>query len=211
MLDKKSGLVILVCAVSASGIAATGCACEEEGETPVTIADVTYSGDGCPAGSASVAFNEGRTAFTIAFDEYVASLEDVTAWAEVQRSCTIEVGLDLPEGVRATAATVDHRGFVELGSGVVAEERAEYTSGGTSVSRDTQFRGPMNEDYLRRDPFGRRVPLWSACTGGRSVVIDTGIDIAQVEDGAASLGMITVDSIDFNLLEGGGAVSEACR
>jgi hypothetical protein len=213
MLDKRSRLMILACAVSASGIAAMGCACESENEeeTPVTIPDVSYSGDGCPEGSATVAFNKDRTAFTLALDEYVASLESVTTWAEVQKSCQIKVDLDLPEGWRATVATVDHRGSVELGSGVDAVQRTEYTPGGAvSVVRESRLEGPKTEDYLRRDTFGRRLSLWSTCTGERSIVLNTEINVAQVEDGAEQLGTITVDSIDVDLHEDGGVVAEEC-
>lgn len=206
MLNKKSCLMILACAASASGIAAMGCGCEDGDKALVTITEVRYSGDGCPEGSVSVEFNKDRTAFTLVFGEYAASLGYVTTWATVQKSCAIEVDLHVPEDYRDPVAAVDYRGYVHLGYGVEGLQRTEYSySDLEPVVRESRFRGPVEEDYVRRDTFDHP---WATGTGPQSIILDTGIDVAQVEDGADQLGMILVGNIDFYLYEDGSAVAE---
>ncbi|KAJ3412621.1 hypothetical protein HDV05_000432 [Chytridiales sp. JEL 0842] len=167
------------------------------GNTPdpskVFIESLTYGGSGCPQGTVSRNFNPTKTAFTLIFDQYIASIGPGIPVAERRKNCNLNIGLRVPQGWQYSIATVDYRGYMDLSRGVRGTQSASYYFQGeiAQARKDTPFNGPQTRSYTIRDSFGLQSTVWSPCGAKANVNIASSIALT-----GSGTGLLTTDSID---------------
>jgi hypothetical protein len=194
-------------AVLGSCVIASGAMAQEAPEW-VRIRSITYAGSGCQAGTVAQNVAPDRLAFTLLFDSYIAEVGPHISLANSRRNCQINIDLDYPSGWTYTVYSVDYRGFAKLDPGVNAIQKASYYfQGGSGPSKETRFYGPLEKDYRLRDTFGNET--WSQCRSVRSLNINTQV---RLENRFAphNSGLITVDSIDGQVIQTYGFVWRRC-
>lgn len=159
----------------------------------VHIQSITANGNGCPLGSMSTSVSPDAKAFTLFFDQYIASAGPGIPITEKNKVCQINVDLRFPGGYSYSVISVDYRGYASLERGAVGRQRSEYWIQGVTSQRkvyQSTFYGPKAEDYLLSDRLGVGADVWSPCGATRALNISSRVTI---EGGR---GLLTVDSID---------------
>ncbi len=163
----------------------------------VYIASFTYGGTGCPQGSLGYSFNNDRTAFTLLFDQFVASSGPGTAFTQSRKNCQINMNVRLPQGYSYAISTIDYRGYVELDPRVNAVQTVtSYFQGDIRQSTSSKsFYGPMAEDYVTRDALAIESIVWSPCGATANLNINAAVRVDNSRDRNAR-GLMTTDSVD---------------
>jgi hypothetical protein len=156
-------------------------------------AGITYSGTGCPPGSASVALAEDRSSFTILFSRFIASNGSPT---DNRKDCMIDVDLVYPEEWSFAIQAIDYRGYAQLPAGMSAVHRSQFLfQGNGSPNARTSLVGPLNEDYFIRE----EQPLeFSKCRTRMKGRIRT---VLQLNGSSTQPAQMTVDSVDQSVIQ----------
>lgn len=169
----------------------------------VHVNSISYAGTGCPAGSVAGNLSEDLQAFTLLFDSYTAEAGPALQLSEGRKACVLNVDVHVPSGWQYSILTIDTRGYLQLEPGTSAFQQNKYYFQGDlrSVTKRSDFRGPLVKDYMFRDLIGIESTVWSPCGMNRSLNIATSAGVS------ASFGrraLATVDSIDgeFHLVYG---------
>lgn len=157
----------------------------------------SYAGSGCPQDS--VAIGTSPTAFTLLFDSFIAEDGDDVRARENTKVCTVRVPVSVPDGYQISIDSVDHRGFVSLSHkktwGFLKTwfrvKGNMWATNGTSQS--DYFRGPLDEDYFRRDLVTKNVRQWSPCGGSFHFDIHTYMHVHAARHESA---LMTLDTSD---------------
>jgi len=92
----------------------------------VTIKGITYGGTGCPQGTMSAQIASDRTAITLIFDEYIASIGPGIAVTEQRKNCQLNVNLQYPGGFQYSVLSADYRGYASIQKGVTGTLKSTY-------------------------------------------------------------------------------------
>ena len=170
----------------------------EPNPAQVSIRNIAYGGSGCRQGSVGQILSPDAKAFTLLFDEYVAEAGPGVSLAEGRKSCQIAVDLKFPSGWSYSLFTVDYRGYARLDSGTTGLQQSSYYFQGSpsQATLRSEFRGPVNRDYLIRDKLGLDAVVWSPCGATRAVVINTQV---RVSASGSKRALLTTDSITGEL------------
>jgi hypothetical protein len=198
-ITKPWSAVVLAIVFSIVAVAFAGAAPPAPPAGSVTIDGVEYSGEGCPAGTASIAVSDDRLAFTVIFSAFTAELESGGA-PTIRRKCKLHAKVTIPRNWQYALTSVDFRGFVSLESGVKATEQATYHMSGESptTTAAVTWPGPMSDDFAMRDVGDAAPVLWSRCGQGRNLMITTDLLVDNKGNPQGS-GLLTMDSIDSEI------------
>ena len=185
-------LCIVICCSSASSLADKPLA----HPAAVAIDSVTYSGDGCPAGSVAVGLSPDGEAFTVAFSQLFAAVGSGLAAEDAGQHCRLHIKLSVPAGWSYALASVDYRGFVMLDDGMTATRQSNYHISGESPVKalGSTWSGALDDNYSVRD-LGAGAPApayWSRCGKGKNLIIDSRLHV----HGTSGQGLVTVDALD---------------
>lgn len=162
------------------------------------VQSLTYAGSGCPQGTVASSFSADRKVFTLIFDQFVATLGSGVPATENRKNCLVVLRLSAPPGQTWTLLDTQYRGYVQLASGVTAQQSADYSDLATTVSATSNFNGPVAKDYLAADTVALHQDR-DAC-GSESILLVN----SQVRLLGSGQGQITTDSIDGKLTHLGG-------
>jgi len=173
-----------------------------------TIADIQYSGTGCPQGSAAVVVSPDLRAFTVGFDEYGASIpfpDGDPAQPPIRgdrENCLLILTLDYDPGWRFAIFTVNYEGGTQLqNENVVAQQISTYRfqgqTGGAKFS--SEWRGPTDELFFVTDEVV--APVFSPCGALRALQINTTVSVNNFAGKPTDFGSIAQDIIDGQLSE----------
>jgi hypothetical protein len=184
-----AALIVICCAVSPS-------LAKKPAPTTVAIDSVTYSGDGCPAGSVVVTLSPDGEAFTVAFSQLFAAVGSGVAPEDAAHRCKLHLKLTVPPGWSYALASVDYRGFVALEPGLTATRQSRYHISGESPEKTvgSTWSGAFEDSYMVRD-LGDGAPApayWSRCGKGKNLMIESRLDVK----GGSGEGLVTVDALD---------------
>lgn len=177
-------------------------------ETPdhISVRSLSYSGDGCPSGSARAVIAPDQAAFTLIFDRLAAAAGPDAAYS-AEAHCRLIVDLDYPAGWQFAIGTVDFRGFAALDAGTWGGVRTNlrFRGGGQQAPAITILKGPLTQDFTRHEDFVARGRETSPCRPGsqRDIVIDTVLHAhaAVAQPLLSGRALLTMDSIDGGLGE----------
>lgn len=162
----------------------------------LSYGEPSYKGSGCPEGSIVMATSP--TAFTMLYDSFIAEAGDGIKAREHTKVCSVRVPVEVPTGYQIAIDSVDHRGFVDLSdkswgflkSWFRVKGKSWYTHGSSKLD---YFRGPLIEDYTRRDLVSKHHRQWSPCGGNFHFDIYTYMHVNARRYNTA---LLTLDSSD---------------
>ncbi|WP_022952538.1 DUF4360 domain-containing protein [Leucothrix mucor] len=161
----------------------------------VTLQDVGYGGNGCPAGSASVTISPDKQSVSVLFDEYIAEAGGQGQRTFSRMKCDIAFSLKVPNGISVSLIDADYRGFMDLPRGARADFSRDYFfAGARGPSLKSNWNGQKSDDYLIKDRLGVMANVWSPC--GASVILRSKT-AASVRTNRGNEAMLTVDSVDL--------------
>ncbi len=152
------------------------------------IHSITYSGDGCPAGTVGQSLSNDRLNFTLIFDQFVASHPA----GDTSKTCGLTFSVFVPAGTVDLSLELDARGYTQVNAYHSTFSRLSTDGGADSL---LMFEGTAR-DYLNTVTDNRTS---SACEDRYEAVSVT----ARVSIGGAlfiqDVSQITTDSIDGRL------------
>lgn len=173
----------------------------------VPVGQLSYGGNGCPAGTTQVSFAPDNLSFSILFDNFVAETNPSARQPRDVMRCNLVIPLDIPEGLRARITRVDYRGFVGIPAQGSAKLRSMYSftmkrrgprndpeREGEQIFLTETFRGPIMEDYFLSSDVMQDQDIVSPCGGPTRLRINNEIVIQSRDRTQES--RVTIDSID---------------
>lgn len=163
--------------------------------TGVGISGASYTGDGCPQGSARVVVSQDSQALTVIFDRFLAYQGPGISHQEAKRDCRLEVELIYPEGWRPTIASVHYRGFAQLSENTFGKQLSKYRFGGRPFMKPSHMllKGDYMGDYFKADESGHTPRGWAKCGRSEHISIETSIQVGGPQFAPAYL---SIDSLD---------------
>lgn len=166
----------------------------------VTIDLVNANGSGCPVGSAVIALQPDKTAFTISYSKYTAAIGAGTGTTDFRKNCQIGARLHVPQGFTFALASADYRGFAAMKPGVSAVEGANYyfTGAPQTIVKQHPVAGPLQNPWVTHDVIPFASLEFAPCGGKRDLNINTSL-LLQGAGPAGTTSTITMDSTDLSL------------
>ena len=164
----KQTKIILAISVLASSQAILSCSTSEAtpDSSAVSIQDIGYAGNGCPAGSATVLLADDRQSVSVLIDEYIVEAGGTDQRTFDRKKCDIAFGLKVPSGVSVSLLNAEYHGFIDLPEGAEATLSRDYFfAGNQGPELTTNWNGSVNKGFEIKDS----VDIWSAC--GADVVL----------------------------------------
>lgn len=184
-------------------IAAQSAFADQPNPAEIHVNSIGYAGTGCPAGSVAGNLSEDLQAFTLLFDQYTAEAGPSLQLRDSRKACVVNIDLHVPQGWQYSILTVDTRGYLQLEARTSAFQQNKYYFQGDlrAVTKRSDFRGPLSQDYTVRDLIGIESLVWSPCGMNRALNVATSVGV-MASSGRRALA--TVDSIDgeFKLIYG---------
>ncbi|PUU75612.1 hypothetical protein B9Z19DRAFT_993805, partial [Tuber borchii] len=161
------------------------------GPGQVTITGVTYTGSGCPPGTAHISISPDWAKFTLIFDSFGLKLP------EAHKDCTLNFQVSYPLGYQFTISKIDYTGYVLLGLGVTAKQTSSHWFSGFVGDKQTfqstlygPYSGQYSGHYILPGPLPGAV--WSPCGASTTVNINTQLFLNSNKPN--SPGMINISS-----------------
>ena len=133
---------------------------------------------------------------TLIFDSYVASIGPGTAVTDNRKNCQLNLNIHYPPGFQFSLFSADYRGYAQLDKGVNGTQKSTYYFSGQTqqVSTETDFTGPMDQDYLFHDVAQSTSVVWSPC--GAEGLLNINSQVRLTSNSKTASGELTTDSID---------------
>jgi hypothetical protein len=151
---------------------------------PVTVDVTSVAGEGCPAGTSSVAMSLDNEAFTVTYSDFLVQ--------SGKKSCTIELRINHAAGYTYGVAATDYRGFAHLEAKAKGVVRNDYHFPGFPTRHSTHaYQGPISDNWYATDtPDGVQ---HGPCKERKPLVIETELKVT----GTGSF--MTMDSTDSSV------------
>lgn len=162
----------------------------------VQIVGLTYGGTGCPSGTVSSVLSDDRTIMTLIFDAYVAAIGPGIRITDARKNCQLNINLRYPGGFQYSIFSADYRGYAYLEEGVTGTQRSAYYFSGQleQTVTETQWVGPLDEDYVLHDEADSTSIVWSPCGQNGALNINSQVRLTSTNPNAT--GLLTSDSLD---------------
>ncbi|KAJ2936728.1 hypothetical protein H1R20_g370, partial [Candolleomyces eurysporus] len=151
----------------------------------------------CPASSVTYVLNAAGSAFSIVFSEFSAEAGPGASAGSDTKTCTLNLGMNIPAGYRFSLEAVDSRGFYHLESQVKASRKFTYSFSGSTGTGTTssEVSGPLQGDFAHIDAFEDAGP--SPCGGSTTLNLVSRISVDNTAN-TSGIGFIAIDTIDSN-------------
>jgi hypothetical protein len=162
------------------------------------IQQPSYSGPGCPRGSASATLSPDGKTLSILFDTYIVEVGSHVGRSKETKTCQIHIPFKVSPGYQVQVVKMDYRGFFSLPAGARATFGAGYRfldpyearSSLPAVTRGGVAHGPRDEDFMISS-FTIGSPL-SPC--GQDFILAADSSLKLESNGEQALS--TIDSLD---------------
>lgn len=164
--------------------------------TGIEVLNVT--GTGCRADTTTVAVSPDNEAFTVTYSGYLAQAGPGTSKSEARRDCRLNLKIRPPQGYAYTVSRADYRGYVELGPGATATQRANYRFAGPRPADHVHtFAGPLADNWQSTDAAEGAALAFGGCGAVRVLSIDTELTVTAGNTSETSY--VAMDSADGTL------------
>lgn len=167
----------------------------------LSTGNVTYSGSGCPLGSARAVLSPDQRALSVLFDRYSLEVGGESGLRRSSVDCSIRVPFYVPAGYRARIVKIDYRGYTSVPPGA----RATFTAGLrfldqsgrdlsniNRVARGKVFLGPKMQEFQLSSAVSG--PQTSPC--GQSFLLQADSHVLLQTNNFSEQVVTTVDSVD---------------
>ena len=133
---------------------------------------------------------------TLIFDSYVASIGPGISVVENRKNCQLNINIHYPPGFQFSLFSADYRGYAGLDAGVSGVQKSTYYFSGQTAqcSTETDFTGPVSQDYLFHDVAKSTSVVWSPC--GAEGLLNINSQVRLTSRNPKAGGELTTDSID---------------
>jgi len=169
----------------------------------VPTGQISYAGNGCPAGTMRVAFAPDNLSFSILFDQFVAEIAE-TARGRDAMNCSAVIPIEIPPNMQMEITRVDFRGFVNLPQRFQANLHSVFQFRGRGTQGDRlnlrfRFAGPVMDNYEistnAMNANGRtQESELSPCGGPAQLHVSNKLTL--LARGSREAAQVTIDSID---------------
>ena len=153
----------------------------------VYIQGITYSGTGCPPGTADISISSDRTTIVVDFDDHFCIPPPLT------KNCNINFNVHYPQGYSFTLFQTEYIGFVDLPNReCTANIWSSYWFAGFSSPSSFQkvWTGPVTQNFDIKDAFTQEKLVWSQCGASTTLNLNTRISLNR-----SGCGVFCVDKI----------------
>ncbi|RKS71649.1 uncharacterized protein DUF4360 [Actinomadura pelletieri DSM 43383] len=166
-------------------VAAPVFAASARGAPEIEISHV--NGSGCPDGSATV--EADADGFVVRYSAYAVRIGGDARPSDARRNCRLGLKVTPPEGLTYAVAGSDHRGFMQLESGVRAIFRSAHHYGNHSdrhpLRRD--IKGPGHEDWVITETRDETQFFWVPCGEKWGLILSTELALSTSNTSKASV------------------------
>lgn len=198
---------------------------DSQAPSQVYLGEVSFSGSGCSQKTASVALTPNKRAVSIVFDQFTAEAGADVARIIDRKNCQIVIPIIAPKGYRMAVAQLDYRGF----KGLPPQAQAQFKTFhqirypllnllGPKVTTTQNYNGPDAEDFFlsaqinNKPALGIGLPISTPITDpllnpilktcGGTYNLEINADLAVKANSQNEQTLLTLDSVDGELLEG---------
>ena len=162
----------------------------------VAVEVVTVNGSGCPDGTATVTPSRDNTAFTVAYQQYVAWAGGAAPPTDFRKNCQLNVRVSGPDGYTYAVTGIEHRGYAHLEPKASGLKRTTYYFQGDSRSRAVShdLQGPYDDSWRfvdRIDPADR---VYKPCGADRNLNINTEVRVDAGGSDPAKTSFVAMES-----------------
>lgn len=159
------------------------------------LGEATYSGSGCPAGTAAIVLSPDASEISVLFDQF--NLKQDATENRGLATCDIQVPMTVTPGYLVETTYVDYRGFANIPNrnGVTL-----YTTGFANTNRasarfsaQSLVMGPIQDEVFLRQRVPQTMPGNRKCPQSHSLRLNIR---AQMGGGRMYGGEFTLDSAD---------------
>lgn len=160
----------------------------------------SYSGTGCPNGSATAVLSpDGRT-LSVLFDSYVAEAGNHIGTTRDAKGCQINIPFSVPMGYAVQVVKLDYRGFTALPAGSRSTFGAGFrfleingrTTAARRVLRANVMVGPRSENFT----LTSMIPKSEFSPCGQNFILAAESHLNVQSNRAGEQALSTVDSLD---------------
>ncbi len=160
----------------------------------------SYSGTGCPSGSANAVLSPDGKTLSVLFDSYVAEAGSHIGITRDAKGCQINIPFSVPAGYAVQVVKMDYRGFTALPAGARSTFGAGFrfleingrTTAARRVLRANVMVGPKTENFTLTSLVPRAE--FSPC--GQNFVLGAESHLNVQSNRAGEQSLSTVDSLD---------------
>ena len=183
-------------------VAATGTpahATEElQGPENFKVNMIYMNGTGCPKGSVTVAVEEDREAFVIAFSKFTAEVGPNAKPTDMRKACKVGISLDIPSDFTYSVTRMVHSGYANLAAGATAQEKSIYNWTGDSSETFTHaLKGPYEDSWENVDEVVSGLVTEHPCGEERILNANVAVSVqAGTSNPKKTASFITLDSVE---------------
>lgn len=162
----------------------------------IEIGSLSYTGNGCPDGTARMVSSPDGQYISLLFDSFIANAGKNTEYnLEDTKICMLTVPVKVPYGYSATIKKVDYRGFLNVPKGSNAKIQIRYTySRRQGLIYTKTFPGEFIDSFVFSNQLDARAFVWSACGESTALTIDASLKVRSNHLEETTMG--SIDSAD---------------
>lgn len=177
-----------------AGLAAAQTPCNPP--SGITISGFSYSGDGCPQGSASTSISTDGTVVTFGFDGFQTYIGPGTSIKDHSHNCELHLNVNYPAGFSFAIIDATYHGYAQLDSGTTAtfystyyfsETASQTTTTTTSISGGGVW--AAGQVYTKED----QTPTIQRSPCGTTAILNVNNRIALSSTDSTASGEVTDD------------------
>ena len=164
----------------------------------IQIADVAFSGNGCPQGSVSTTISPDRTVVTFGFDEFQTYIGPGYNLGDKSKNCQLHLSLTYPGGYQFAVLDSTYHGFAQLDAGVNGTFYSSYyfsqDASATTTTRATISGGGAWADgqvYTKYDQIPTASVVYAPC--GAAGILNVNNRIVLTSASKTATGQVTDD------------------
>ncbi len=169
------------------------------------IENLSINGDGCPQDTVEKNVSSDRLSFSLVFHRYLAEIGHEVSPSEARKACQLNISLKIPKGWRFAIGSFEHRGYMRLDEGVMAEHKTLYYFQASDKVGEfsTGKKGPEEQAFFYQHQVKLQDSIWSACDQKRSLNIKTSMRLANLDSNRYpyASGLIGIDSIEGKFVD----------
>lgn len=144
----------------------------------VTVEDILYTGNGCPADSALVVISPDAQKMYVLFDAFQVTSGVQIGALSAEKTCNVSIKIKTPKGLSAAIVGIDYAGFSHLSFGTVAQVKSQHWLNQDLIaeSQHTLYGNTTGKFAYVTAPLGPSL-LWSPCTNSLNVKSTTRLHV----------------------------------
>ncbi|KAJ4403857.1 hypothetical protein N0V82_010591 [Gnomoniopsis sp. IMI 355080] len=164
----------------------------------ITIAQTSFSGNGCPQGTVSTSYSTDKTLVTFGFDSFQTYIGPGTTVADHSKNCQLHLTLNYPGGFQYSLVDSTYHGYAQMDTGVTGTFYSTYyfsqDASATATTTAVLTGGGLlaaGQVYTKEDILPTASIIWSPC--GAQGILNINNRVALTSANTSASGQVTDD------------------